>query len=99
MGHFKLKNKIKLSEITSDTVITESDYATITPEGVFVQLEYFDEDDSGYETTIVKPGIFTIAKTMVGLKLVHTDFNKDSILENFVYTKEIENRIDTFLIR
>ena len=96
MGHFKLKNKIKLSEITSDTVITESDYATITPEGVFVQLEYFDEDDSGYETTIVKPGIFTIAKTMVGLKLVHTDFNKDSILENFVYTKEIENRIDTF---
>jgi SpoVK/Ycf46/Vps4 family AAA+-type ATPase len=96
LGHFKLKNKIKLSDITDETIITESDYATITPEGLFVQLEYIDEDDAVYEPTIVKPGIFTIAKTMAGLKLVPTEFNKDTILENFVYTKEIEDRIDTF---
>ena len=96
MGHFKLKNKVKLSDITEDTIITESDYATITPEGLFVQLEYFDEDDSLIEPTIVKPGIHTIVKTMAGLKLTPTEFNKDTILESFVYTKEIEERIDTF---
>jgi SpoVK/Ycf46/Vps4 family AAA+-type ATPase len=96
LGHFKLKNKVKLSDITEDTIITESDYATITPEGLFVQLEYFDEDDSLIEPTIVKPGIHTIVKTMAGLKLTPTEFNKDTILESFVYTKEIEERIDTF---
>ena len=96
MGYFKLKNKIKLSDIDDTTVITESDYATITPEGLFVQLQYNSDDDVVMDAVPIKPGIFTIAKTMAGLKLIHTEFNKDTILENFVHTKDIEARIDTF---
>lgn len=96
MGYFKLKNKIKLSDIDDTTVITESDYATITPEGLFVQLQYNSDDDVIMDAVPIKPGIFTIAKTMAGLKLIHTEFNKDTILESFVHTKDIESRIDTF---
>ena len=99
MGYFKLKNKIKLSDISETDVIHESDYATITPEGLFVQLEYIDDDDSIIEPTIVKPGIFTIIKTMQGLKLIPTEYSQDAILDSFVHTKTIEDRIDTFFSR
>lgn len=94
-GHFKLKNKIKLSDLTSDQILPESDFATLTPDGLFVQLEYQEGEDkvTPFE---VKPGLYTIEKTIAGLYLVPTSFVKDKILEGFVQTENITTRIDKF---
>lgn len=96
MGHFKLKSKLKLADLTEEDVINVSDYATMTPDGVFVQLEYVDTDESNIPSIEVNPGIYTIMKTMMGLVLEKTDFVTDSILEDFIHTKDIEDKVNTF---
>lgn len=95
MGSFKLKQKIKLSEMTDKDVLPESDYASLTPDGFFVQLTYI-EDEKEYKDYEVKPGSFYIVKTPTGLDLAPTQFNKDDIMEEFVSTKEIEDAVDCF---
>lgn len=95
MGFFKLKAKNKLSDMNIGDVIQESDFATLTPEGTFVQLEYVEEDGkvSPYD---VKPGIWAIQKSQQGLQLVNTSFVSDKILDSFVNTKNITDKIDCF---
>lgn len=94
MGKFKLKNKIRLDDIKPEDDIPESDFATITPEGNFIQLEY---KESHKKTKYkVKPGIWLIEKRISSLALQETELNKDSILDSFVYTKNVSNKIDKF---
>lgn len=75
--------------------ISESDFATLTPNGQFVQLEYV-EDQTTKEPYVVKPGIWAIQKSMGGLKLISTSFVNDKILSSFVNTKNITDKIDCF---
>jgi AAA+ superfamily predicted ATPase len=95
MGHFSVKSKIKLDDIELNAKIEESDYATITPEGTFVQLQYEEDEDQGnkYE---VKPGIWSIQKSRGALILDKASFVSDAILDSFVSTKEITDKIDCF---
>lgn len=95
MGHFKLSNKIKVQDITDDCIIPEADYTTMAPDGTLVQLKYIEEEDKKtmYD---VKPGLYKIVKTQMGSYLESTSFAKDSILEEFVNTKNIEDIIDSF---
>lgn len=95
MGVFHVKSKVKLADLNVGDTIQESDFATMTPEGNFVQLEY-KEDESKPEPFIVKPGIWAIQKTMAGLRLVETSFVEDKVLESFVNTKIITDKIDCF---
>lgn len=97
MGFFKLKSKIKLSDITEETRIEESDFSTLTPEGYFVQLKYFEEDEEYVKSSYpVRPGLFTVVKTMSGLALEPTKFVSDSLLDKFIHVENIINRIDSF---
>lgn len=98
MGHFLVKSKLKLDDLEIGTQISESDFATLTPSGSFVQLEYVEEvsQQKPYE---VHPGIWSIQKTMMGLKLETTSFVNDSILEEFVHTKNITDKMDCFFNR
>jgi hypothetical protein len=75
--------------------ISESDYSTLTPNGTFVQLEYI-ESDAVRIPYDVKPGIWSIQKTSKGLQLLPTSFISDKILESFVSTKNITDKIDCF---
>lgn len=98
MGHFVVAAKNKLSEMEIGARIDESDFASLTEDGTFVQLKYNEEDDNQKaEKYNVKPGIWTIIKTMTGLKLEETSFVTDRILEEFVHTKELEDKIDCFM--
>lgn len=96
MGYFTIKSKKKLSEIETDEQLPESDYATLTPDGYFVQLEYHSTEDAKLQPYPVKPGIWAIAKSMSNLVLLPSSFTKDKILESFVNTKEICEKIDCF---
>lgn len=94
-GHFKLKSKIKLSDLTENDVIQESDFATLTPDGVFVQLQYH-EGDSELKDFEVKSGAWMIQKTQNGMDLIPVEVNNDKILREFVNTKEITSKVDKF---
>lgn len=98
MGHFKIKAKNKLEEMHLNDVISESDFATLTPNGTFVQLEYIENDEK-IEPYKVKPGIWSIEKTMQGLKLKPTSYVTDAILESFIQTREVTEKIDCFFNR
>lgn len=45
------------------------------------------------------PGIFAIQKTMGGLILVETSFNRDPLLNTHSYTQLVKSKIDTFFSR
>ncbi len=95
-GHFIVASKKKLSEMNEGDRIEQSDFATMSPDGTFTQLKYVEEDDTAKDKMDVHPGIFHITKTMQGYKLEATEFNKDKILEDFVFTKNIEETVDCF---
>ena len=95
-GQFKLKNKFKLSDLKDTDVIPESDFATVTPDGYFVQLEYKQVEESKKPKYDVKPGIWSIQKTMAGMHLQETSYVSDKILKEFVNTKAVVERILAF---
>jgi len=95
MGYFTLLRKQKLLDIKENEKIEESDFCTVTPEGDFVQFIYHEEEYKP-EPYQVKPGVWSIQKTLKGLKLESTSFVTDSILENFVNVTELTKKIDCF---
>lgn len=96
--YFKVKKITDLNDVKDDMIFPTSDFATLTPNGRFVQLEYV-ESETKVEPYKVKPGIWSIQKTMQGLKLFPTSFITDEILENFTHTQDITNKIDCFFQR
>ncbi|NJO65067.1 MAG: AAA family ATPase, partial [Richelia sp. RM2_1_2] len=96
-NHFKVKTKVKLHEMEIGAEIQESDFACISGE-YFVQLEHFQEEEK-IEPYKVSPGIWSIQKTMAGLKLTPTSFSQDKVLESFVHTKNITEKVDKFYSR
>ena len=94
-GHFKIKNRINLDEVSMDVIIPESDYSTLTPAGNFVQLEYNEDAPVNYDYEF-NSGIFSIVKRGNTLGLQKTEFTQDKILETLISTQQIENIADCF---
>jgi SpoVK/Ycf46/Vps4 family AAA+-type ATPase len=94
-GHFKVTSKIKLSDLKKGDRIEESDFASMTEDGHFIQMEYISPEDS-MEMIDAKPGVFTIVKTSMGLALERTEFIQNNVLRDFVNTKEILEKISNF---
>ena len=95
MGYFKVKAKNNLSELAVGHRLEESDFSTMCADGSFVQLEYVDEE-SALPDTEVKPGVWAIRKEFNSLKLTPVQFVDDTILETFIHTKHISDKIDHF---
>lgn len=98
MGKFKVKKITNVDELKIGDEIPESDFASLTPKGNFFQLEYVEDEDKP-EPYKVKPGIWAIQKTGAGLKLFPTSFVSDKILDTFVSTSHITDKIDCFFNR
>jgi SpoVK/Ycf46/Vps4 family AAA+-type ATPase len=94
--HFKVKSVINFDDVKVGDVVPTSDFGTLTPGGKFVQLEYVEEENKKREPYKIKPGLFTIKRTMAGLKLEETSFIHDQILPSFSVTKEIVRRYECF---
>jgi SpoVK/Ycf46/Vps4 family AAA+-type ATPase len=94
-GKFVVKAITNLDKAEIGQEIQESDYSTLTPEGKFVQLEY-KEEQKDPEPYKVVPGIYTVMNNMGGFFLEKTKFTQDKILEDFVNTREIEDKADCF---
>jgi AAA+ superfamily predicted ATPase len=97
-GHFKVTSKIKLSELSKGDRIEESDFASMTDDGQFIQMEYVSPEES-MEMVDAKPGVYTIVKTPMGLALEKTEFMQNNVLRDFINTKEILEKIGNFFSR
>jgi len=97
MSHFIVKKITDLNELKVGDVIPESDYSAVTPQNKFLQLEYKESENT--DEIEAKPGIHTLVPVPGGLDLKPTSFVQDSILQEFVYTKDIEDRINCFFSR
>lgn len=96
MGEFfKVKKITNVDDLKVNDIIPTSDFASMTPKGNFLQLEYV-EGELEREPFDVKPGIWTIQKTSKGLILLPTSFVSDKILDSFINTKNITDKIDCF---
>lgn len=95
MGKFKVKAITDLDTVAIGTELSESDYSTLTPNSKFVQLEYIEENKEPVPYK-VETGIYTIMSNMSGFYLEKTKFTEDKILEDFVNTREIEDKADCF---
>lgn len=94
MSHFVVKSKKHLDTLNEGDRIEESDFATLTPTGYFVQLEY--KEDREDRKTKVEPGLWKIGKVSGNLKLIKTEFIKETVLDQFVNTQEIEHSAEAF---
>jgi SpoVK/Ycf46/Vps4 family AAA+-type ATPase len=97
MGHFVLVAKTNLDELEIGARIEESDFSTLTDSGHFCQMKYIEDEDHVVTGEIAKPGIFSMVRTMMGIKLEKTAFTTDDVLKDFVNTKEVTDKIDRFI--
>ena len=95
MGYFTVESITNLDDVKKGDRVEESDFSTLTDKGNFVQLKHH-EDEEIVHGEVAKPGIFSILKTMSGLKLERTEFTKDDVLKDFVSTKDVTDKIDKF---
>lgn len=93
-GFFRVKKITDLNTAKEGDIFHESDFSCIVGDNKFLQMEYVEEEQ--LEKYVVKPGLWKIVKTSRDMRLVKAEFSKDKILEDFVNTKELENKIDCF---
>lgn len=94
MGIFKVKSIRTIDSLKEGDSIPESDYA-VSSSDKFVQFEYIEEIEQNNEFRVI-PGLFAIKREMQKMVLEKTSFVRDEILDSFVHTKDIENKIDCF---
>lgn len=93
-GKFILKSITELNNLRIGETLQESDFST-TVDNNFLQFEYIQEEKKWPEVTI-KPGIFKIGKSMMGMFLQPTELTNNKLMEEFISTKEIEDVVDQF---
>lgn len=95
LGKFKLKSKTNLNDVAVDSEIQESDYAIVNDKCELLQYEYIEPEEHKrvYEVT---PGIWTIKQNSGKLVLERTQFTSDAILDEFVHTKNISDKVELF---
>jgi SpoVK/Ycf46/Vps4 family AAA+-type ATPase len=97
-GYFRVTSKIKLSELKLGDRLEESDFASMTEDGQFIQMEYVSPENAMPEIE-AKSGVYTLVKTPFGLGLEKTSFQESNVLREFVNTKEILTKINNFFSR
>lgn len=94
-NHFRVKSKVKLDDLNLNDVIPESDYSHLSRDGHFIQFEYVKEEETIRET-IVKPGVWAIEPEGSSMALKPATFINDTLLDSFIYTQEIEDKVNMF---
>jgi len=94
MGYFKHLRTTDLSNVSNETELPESDYAILNGNS-YHQFKYHS-DDKKKKSVVVTPGIWSIGKSPEGLKLNATSFSTDTLLKDFINTKQIEDIVDCF---
>ena len=95
-GKFKLIQRVSLDDLNDGTVkeIPESDLCIQTATHI-IQFEYEDSEEDKTKYTI-KPGVFTLTKTMQGVGLSKLELKTHDLLESATNTAMIKKEANLF---
>lgn len=93
---FEVKRVTKFQDLIEGQVkeIPTSDLC-LTSDSAIVQFEY-KEDDQDQEKYIIKPGVYTVNRGAMGLRLDTTELREDNLLTSVINTKTIRSEADIF---
>lgn len=96
---FKLKRSTSVKDLMDGNVefIPTSDLC-IEAAGQIMQFDFIEGEEK-VEKTIIRPGVYTILATQMGLKLEPTELSLGNILETIVNTTRIKGEANTFFSR
>lgn len=98
-GKFKVSKVTNFKEFNVGDELSESDFSILTSDDKFIQFNYESIEKQEVRTIAVEPGIWAIAEEKMRIVLRPTDFTSQSILDDYLTTKEIEDKVDTFFSR
>lgn len=98
-SHFKLKKKTDLNTINLEDPLPESDFSLLTEDNKFLQFEFVETEEFSNKEYTIKSGIYTISLESQTMVLKSSGFSKASLLEDYVSTKDITSKINTFFNR
>lgn len=97
-----MSNKFKVKKITSFDSLVENKELEIptsdlclTSESHIVQFDFIEDEDDQEKHT-VHPGVYTVNRSMGGLKLDKTEIREENLLTSVVNTKTILSEVDIF---
>lgn len=76
--------------------LPESDFSLFTSEDNFVQFQYHDDEELNVKSYPVQTGIFSIAVENQQMVLKKSGFTDQGILNDYVSTKDISDKINIF---
>lgn len=80
--------------------LDESDFSLFTSTDEFAQFEFVEgEEDTSLQQYVVKSGIYSISQLGNKLVLKDASFSQDALLEEYIVTKDISDKINTFFNR
>ncbi len=93
---FKVKEVTKFADLVlgSKLEIPTSDLCLTSNEEI-IQFEYI-EDELDQQKYTIKPGVYTVNRGPMGLRLDTTELREDNLLTTVINTKTIKNEADTF---
>jgi hypothetical protein len=93
---FKVKKVTKFEELEAGAIleIPTSDLCLTSGNSV-VQFEYV-EDEQDQEKYTIKPGVYTVNRSSMGLRLDSTALREDNLLTSVINTKTIRSEADIF---
>jgi len=95
-GIFKVSKISNFKAFKEGDILNESDFSVLTADDNFIQFNFENVEKQDSRIVEVEPGLWTIAIEKQRMVLRPTDFSKQSLLEDYVTTKDVEDRIDTF---
>jgi ATP-dependent 26S proteasome regulatory subunit len=96
-SYFKFKSKTDLRDSNETTKLDESDFSLVTSDDSFIQFEYVEGDeDTSVKKYAVKSGLYTITVQNQQMVLKDAVFSEDRLLNEYVVTKDITDKINTF---
>ena len=94
-SHFKVKSISTMKDVKTGDKIPESDFSLFTSDDRFIQFEYVDVDNT--ENYPVKAGIWCVAvDEQRQFCLRKSSFVSEPMLEDYIHTKEISDKINAF---
>lgn len=95
-NYFKVSKVSDFKQLKEGDRIPESDFSILNNNDEFIQFDFVEEEQVYSKDVIISPGIWAIAVENQRLILKPTSYTKQNLIESYVATKEITDKVETF---
>lgn len=94
-NHFVVQDITDLRTANKDSKLNESDFSLLTSDDKFIQFKLIEakQEEKKFK---VEPGIYVIAVKNHEYTLVPSSFTKEKVLDDYLETRDIGDKIDKF---